>query len=611
MRDGEQGGSNTFLIVILAATVLGAILLFALREGPGRPEMIDGKGEPGATGGGPDRPEVPEEGFVLVDVAKEAGVTLPNLCGTAGKPNIIEANGSGAALLDFDLDGDLDLYIVNGAYIENLHGRAEPVRNALYRNDGNWSFIDVAAEAGVADTGWGYGCAVGDIDNDGDPDLYVTNYGPNLLYENGGDGTFREIAEASGVGDEGWGESAAFGDIDNDGDLDLYVSNNLVFDIDNLPRGGEPCVWRGLKVFCGPLGLLAQEDRLYRNEGGLRFADVSEESGVHDPAPQYGLGVMFADYDEDGLVDIYVANDSVPNFLFHNLGEGKFEEVARAAGLATKGDGSSQAGMGVAYGDFDQDGRSDFYVTNFSNDYNTLYWNIGEGLFMDVTESQGLGKKTWRKLGWGTALIDFDNDTDLDLYVANGHVSPVVDGSPLRTSYRQADQIFVNRGEGSYDEESGRIVISGGPRSSRGAAFGDIDNDGDVDVLVIEIDAPPTLLENRGGNAGAWLQIRLVGAASNREGAGTRVSVSVGEKVQRRQMTRSGSYCSSNDPRLIFGLGEATAVDKVEVRWPSGKVQVFENVIAGQEVTIHETDGLVAAPKGRAGVAEPRAPTER
>ena len=582
--------NRILLALFLMLLLIGVGTLWVrARVGSGGPVPMVSTGEegPGARDGAPP-------GLTLRDVAGEAGVVLRNLCGHPEKRFIIEANGSGAALFDYDLDGDLDIYIVNGSSIAILRGEAEPVRNTLYRNEGGWRFVDVTESAGAGDTGWGYGCAVGDIDDDGDPDLYVTNFGPNLLYENLGDGTFREIAREAGVADDGWGESAGFGDIDNDGDLDLYVTNNIVFDIDNLPNGGRPCLFHGIPFFCGPTGLPAQPDRLYRNKGGRKFEDISESSGIRDPDPQYGLGVVFGDYDDDGWVDIYVANDSVANFLFHNLGDGRFEEVGVASGTALGSEGEVQAGMGTDFGDYDGDGRADIFVTNFHDDHDTLYWNAGEGLFMDVSESHGLKYETWRQLGWGTAFVDIDNDGDEDLYIANGHISPVVDGAPLDTSYLQPDQLFVNLGGGEYREESERIVISGSPRCSRGAAFGDLDDDGDVDILVVEIDAPPTLLENRGGNRNGWLWVRLVGVQSCPDGEGAKVSVKVSGKVQRKEATRSGSYCSSSDGRVHFGIGKASRVDEMEVRWPSGKVQVFQEIPANREVTIHEEAGILA-----------------
>ena len=555
----------------------------------------------GSAGGGKIPGEEPPSAltskypFRLLEVTEETGVTLRNVCGPPrGKRFIIETNGSGAGLIDYDLDGDLDLYIVNGSTVPILRGEEEPVHNALYRNEGDWRFVDVTEEAGVGDTGWGHGCAVGDIDGDGDPDLYVTNYGPNSLYENLRDGTFREIGAEAGVADAGWGHSAAFGDIDNDGDLDLFVCNNLAFDIDHPPNDGKPCDIKGFSIVCGPLPLEAQANRLYSNDGSGEFKDISQSSGIHDlpNGPRYSLGVVFGDYDDNGWVDIYVANDSVPNSLFHNLGGGKFEEVGQMSGTATALPGIPQAGMGVSMGDFDGDGRPDFLVTNFSQDYNTLYWNAGEGLFSDVSESYGLKYETWKALAWGTKLLDLDNDGDLDIYSACGHVHTDVEDSHLDTTHLQSDLVFENMGGEVYKDVSSRIITSRPPRSSRGAAFGDIDNDGDLDVLVVEMAEGPTLLRNEGGNRGNWIRIRTRGHKSNREGVGARVWVTAGGKVQRKEVTRSGSYCSSSDPRLHFGLGDVTWVERIEVRWPSGKVQTFDGVAANQEVLIDEEAGL-------------------
>ncbi|MCZ6691495.1 MAG: CRTAC1 family protein, partial [Planctomycetota bacterium] len=438
-----------------------------------------------------------------------------------------------------------------------------------------------------------YGCAVGDIDNDGDPDLYVTNFGPNTLYENLGDGTFREVGSKRGVADGGWGHSAAFGDIDSDGDLDLYVTNKIVFDIDRPPNEGRPCLYRGLPGMCGPLGLTPQADRLYRNDGRGAFEDVSESSGIAAPPPSYGLGVIFGDYDDDGRVDIYVANDSLPNFLFHNLGDGKFDEVAGTAGVAVKGDGIPQAGMGVDFGDFDGDLRPDIFVTNFSQDYYTLYWNAGEGLFVDVAAGSALENATRTVLGWGTRFLDVDNDGDQDLYAANGHVYPDIGSLDLGSTYWEPDQLFLNMGGSEFREASERIRLSGPPRCSRGAAFGDIDNDGDIDVVVVEMADRPTLLENVGGNKGNWIRIVLRGHESNRHGMGARVWVTAMEKTQRREATRGGSYCSSSDPRVHVGLGKADRVERIRVIWPSGKEQGFSDLEVNREIVIDEDAGIV------------------
>ncbi|MCZ6691862.1 MAG: CRTAC1 family protein [Planctomycetota bacterium] len=514
--------------------------------------------------------------------------------GPRKKRIVLESTGAGVALLDYDLDGDLDLYFVNGWSGSVLKGKSRPVRNALFRNVGEWKFEDVTDAAGVGDTGWGGGCAIGDVDGDGDPDIYVTNFGANVFYENLGDGTFRERAVEAGIADMGWGLSAAFGDVDDDGDLDLYVTNYIDLDLDNPGRAGGFCPWLGLSVFCGPAGLVAKPDRLFQNDGTGRFQDISKTSGIHDVKPGFGMGVVFGDLDEDGRTDIYIANDSGPNFLYRNLGQARFEEVGTRAGVAYKSQGDSQAGMGTDLGDANGDGRAEIFVTNFSQDHNTLYKNDGLGLFSCATHTLGLGDPSWLFVGWGTKFFDLENDGDLDLFVANGHVYPSVDDNSFGMSYRQRDHLFINTGRGRYREKGASRIRTATPdRSSRGAAFGDLDNDGDLDVVISAMDGAPMLLENRGGNRKSWLEIRLIGTWSNREGAGARIVATCGRRRFVREATRSGSYCSSNDPRVHFGLGNAVVVDLLEVHWPSGTLQRFSSVPVSREIKIHEERGIL------------------
>lgn len=514
---------------------------------------------------------------LLRDVAVDWGIEWTNTCGNHdAKRVILEENGSGPALFDYDLDGDLDVYLVNGATLEILAGTAPPVHNALLRNDGD-RFVDVTADAGVGDSSWGFGVAVGDVDGDGDPDLYVSNFGADVFYLNRGDGRFSDATAAAGLGDPGWSQSAAFFDADGDGDLDLYVTRNLVFDATRLPNGGRPCDYRGIEVACGPVGFPPFADRLYRNDGlgtdGVpRFEDVSEAAGIHDPDPQFGLGVVAADLDGDGRTDLYVANDSGPNFLFHNTGvvrEGVpvLEEIAWLSGAATQGDGRFQAGMGVDAADADGDGHPDLFVTNFSNDHNTLYRGAGSLLFRDHSYPSGLGGPSRLSMAWGTRFFDADLDGDLDLYVANGHLYPEVRTLSGET-YPQADHLFMNDGDGRFEDASDRIVRAG-PAVSRGIAIGDVDEDGDLDVVVLEMGDRPSLLRNE-IPAGRWLRVDPRRWAA--EGTGVRVFVTVGDKTQTRQVTRSGSYGSSSDPRAHFGLGDAPGRPRVEVRSADGRL---------------------------------------
>ena len=545
------------------------------------------------------------------DQAEAAGITAPNVFGGMEKRYILEAHGSGAGFFDSDNDGDLDLYLVNGATFETFEERSGP-GNSLYRNNGDGTFTDIAAASGVDDAGWGAGCAVGDIDNDGDRDLYVTNYRANLLYGNRGDGTFADVTASAGVAGDGYSAGAAFFDYDNDGDLDLYVANYLRFDLRDNPRVDCDYVG-GIKTYCGPLGMEGAADVLYRNDGGGRFADVTASSGVGAVPDYFGLGVLPGDFDGDGLVDLYVANDQTPNLLFRNRGDATFDETGLVSGVAYSGDGDEEAGMGVASGDYDGDGDPDLYVTNFFRESNTLYRNEGAGRFIDFTVQADLEAVTLTMLGWGTRFTDLDNDGDLDLFVANGHVFPEVDDAPTGTSYRQLNQVFRNDGSGFAD-----VSAAAGPglkveKVSRGAGFGDYDDDGDVDILVVNLNDTPTLLRNdrEGGNC---LVVAVEGTESNRDGAGAELRVRAGGRTQVRVVDSSGSYLSASDIRAHFGLGDLEAVESVEVRWPDGSEQTVGAVPAnkllfvrqGAEPEVRELKGLRGSRKS--GEAVPGAP---
>ena len=543
-------------------------------------------------------PSVCEPQIRFSDQAEAAGVTALNVFGGMEKRYILEAHGSGAGFFDSDGDGDLDLYLVNGSTFETYQERSGP-GNSLYRNDGDGSFSDVAAASGVDDAGWGAGCAVGDIDNDGDRDLYVTNYGANLLYGNRGDGTFADLTADAGVAGDAYSAGAAFFDYDNDGDLDLYVANYLRFDLRDNPRVDCDYVG-GIKTYCGPLGMEGGVDVLYRNDGGGRFADVTGSSGVGASAIYFGLGVLPGDFDGDGLVDLYVANDQTPNLLFRNRGDATFAESGLVSGVAYSGDGDEEAGMGVDSGDFDGDGDPDLYVTNFFRESNTLYRNEGGGRFSDFTVQADLEAVTLTRLGWGTAFADLDNDGDLDLFAANGHVFPEVDDAPTGTSYRQQNQVFRNDGGGGFAD----VSAAAGPglrveKVSRGASFGDYDDDGDVDVLVVNLNDTPTLLRND-REEGNCLVVEVAGTKSNRDGAGAEVRVRAGGQTQVRVVDSSGSYLSASDIRAHFGLGSLEEVESVAVRWPDGSEQTIAAVPAnkllfvrqGAEPEVRELKGL-------------------
>jgi hypothetical protein len=536
----------------------------------------------------------------FVDVARSSGVDLLNVSGRQTKDYIVEVKGGGAAtFLDHDGDGDLDLYVINGSDLRPALQGPKP-RNALYRNDGA-AFVDVAAAAGVADTGWGMGCVAADYDNDGAVDLLVTNFGPDVLFRNRGDGTFLTATDDAGIADARWNTGAAFGDYDLDGDLDLYVVSYIDFDQDYRPQDGQPNVWRGVEVMYGPQGLPGEPDVLYRNEGDGRFVDVTTAARVVDEGRYNGFAALFTDFDDDGDPDLFVADDSTPNMLYRNEGDGTFREIGRSAGVAYSSDGVAQAGMGADAGDFDGDGDLDIVVTNFADDYNTLYRNDGQGFFTDATLTTGdLYRASFPFVSWGVGFLDYDNDADLDLFVANGHVYPQVDAAGIG-SYRQPNQVFRNDG-GQYLDVS--RDLGAGLRIeavSRGASFGDYDRDGDIDVAIVNIDSRPTLLRNDGGNRGHWLQVELEGDRSNRDGIGSRVWVEAAGKVQVGEVRAGGSFLSGSDLRLHFGLGAATRVARVVVRWPSGVRDTLRDVAADRLVVIGEGRGERA--RGPTGAA--------
>jgi len=529
----------------------------------------------------------------FVDVAAEAGLTLVNVHGDAAKDYILDTNGNGAAWFDYDGDGDLDALIVNGSTRERMRAGGSPMA-ALYRGDGRGRFEDVTAIAGLDVRGWGMGVCVADVDGDGLRDVYLTAFGPNRLLRNRGDGTFADVTDTAGVGDTRWSTNCAFGDYDRDGDLDLYVANYVAFDEATIPAPGTlpTCRFGTLPVMCGPRGLPGEPDVLYRNEGDGTFTDVTEEAGIDDPG-RYGFGVLFSDLDGDAWLDIFVADDSVPNLFFRNQRDGTFVEEALLTGLALSGDGRAQAGMGADAGDYNGDGRLDLLVTNFSDDYNTLYENSGEGFFTDVSNAVGLGLTTFPFLAWGVGLRDFDNDGWLDVFTANGHVHPAADRSGLGTTYLQREQLFRNLGTGRF-EDVGALAGPGlaGERSSRGAAFGDYDDDGDIDVLVVHMDDRPSLLRNDTPLAGHWIALGLEGTVGNRDAIGARVSVEAAGRIHVSEVRSGGSYLSHNDTRVHVGLGDATEVERVEIRWPDGTVETLSGLAVDEFYSVRQGGGV-------------------
>ena len=522
----------------------------------------------------------------FADVSAHSGLEFVLVSGSPEKPYILESMTGGVGFIDYDNDGWLDIYLVNGGTLDSLQGADEKVSNRLFRNQGDGTFADVTESSGVGDMGWGMGVAVADVDNNGFDDLYVTNYGPNRLYLNLGNGDFRESAEASGVAGDAWSSSAAFGDYDLDGDVDLYVANYLEFDPDALPDDSQLCRYRGIRVQCGPRGMVATGDGFFENLGNGRFADASAASGIGAVPDAYGLGVIWADYDNDGDQDIYVANDSTANHLFQNNGDKTFSEIALLVGVALSANGSEQAGMGVDFGDYDNNGLMDLAVTNFSDDYNALYRNEGDGLFLDVSYKAGLAEPTWAKLSWGIQFADLDLDGDLDIVIADGHVYPEVDRHEFGLRYRQPNSAFLNDGGGSF-QPVGLAPGTSNAASSRGLAIGDINNDGALDILIANLDAAPTLLEGR-SSGGHWLIVDLVGTVSNRSAIGARVTVETPAGSQIREVRSGGSYQSQRDLRVHFGLGGVAEVDVLRVRWPNGTEQRMERVTGNRIVLVKE-----------------------
>ena len=522
------------------------------------------------------------------DVTSSSGITFKHAL-SAEKKYISESMSGGVALFDYDNDGYLDIFFVNSLTVEMVKAN-QKTRSALYRNNRDGTFSDVTDKAKLADVGWGMGCAVGDFNNDGFDDLYVTSIGPDHLFKNNGNGTFTDVTQKAGVSDPRFSTGAAFLDYDNDGKLDLFVTSYVGFDMNNLPTFGEgpTCQFKGVPVQCGPRGLPGAGDSLFRNNGDGTFTDVSKKAGVADARGYYGLDVVGSDFDGDGWIDIFVANDSTPNFLYHNNGNGTFSEIGFESGTALDKNGNEQGCMGVTLGDYNHDGLLDLFITNFDDEHNVLYRNAGKGSFVDVSYESGVAMISLPYVGWGTKFFDFDNDGWLDLFVANGHAYP------QRDRYRQRKLLHRNNRDGTFSEvaaQSGSALME--ERASRGTAFGDIDNDGDVDIVVNDLDSAPQVLRNDGGNKNNWIIVKTIGTKSNRNGIGAKVKVVAGDLTQLDEVRSGGSYISQNDFRLHFGLEKRTTVNLIQVRWPSGAVDTLNNVPVNKIVTVKEGKGLV------------------
>ncbi len=554
----------------------------------------------------PDANDANDFQVTFAEVAARAGLTEPIIYGGVDKKRyIIETNGCGVAFFDYDNDGWMDILLLNGTRLEGFpQGKAPGIK--LYHNDRNGGFTDASAGSGLTRTGWASAVTVGDYDNDGNEDLFITYYGQNVLYHNDGRGKFSDVTAKAGLATRGtrWGSGCAFVDYDRDGKLDLFVANYLVFDPATVPEPGKGpnCLWKGVPVNCGPKGLPSDTNLLFHNNGDGTFSDVSQSSGVGKTQNRYSMTAIVTDYDDDGWPDIYVACDSTASILYRNNHDGTFKDVALETGAAYSEDGQAQAGMGVAIGDYNGDGFPDIFKTHFADDLPAMYKNTGRGFFEDASRAAGF--EHTRYIQWGTGLADLNNDGWADVFTVTGNIYPEVEKVFKEYPHHSPRLIYRNLGNGRFKE----VTAECGPgarelHSSRGCAFGDYDNDGDVDVLIMNMNEPPSLLRSdyNGARRGAnnWLTLKLVGTKSNRSAIGARARLKIGARQQTQEVSSQSSYYSFNDPRLHFGLGNSTRADQIEIRWPNGETEIIKDIAANQIVTIKEGTGVVKAGDGK------------
>ena len=533
----------------------------------------------------------------FVDIAPQVGLTVSHLA-SKEQHYIVESMGGGVGFLDCDNDGRLDIVVTNGSSVDRYRAGGD-LMVTLYHQGAEGKFVNITDQAGVMAKGWGMGVAAADFDNDGNLDLFVTGYGHSVLYRGLGNCKFEDVTEKSGLGGiTGFATGAAWGDYDRDGHVDLFVSRYTHVDMNHLPAFGSDekfCRFKGVLVQCGPWGMQGEGDYLFHNRGDGTFEDVSKKAGMDDPQHRFGLGAIWADYDNDGWPDMFLANDAGPNFLYHNRHDGTFDEVGMLSGVALGDDGQELGSMGVDFADYDHDGKLDLLVTNYTDQINNLYRNLGNGAFTDMAWAAKIGQPSYRYVKWGAGFVDFDNDGWVDIFVNNGHVYPQVDAIPNGPGYKEPMQMFRNNHDGTFEDiskASGVFDIT--PESRRGAAFGDVYNDGNMGILVLNIGQPPSLLINKVANSNHRVGLQLIGTKSNRAAIGARITVRAAGAVQFNEVRSGGSYLSQNDLRLHFGLGGAAKIDTLEILWPSGQTEVLRDVPADLTYTITESKGITA-----------------